>query len=466
VREPRRGSDKLAGVRHLTLRPLVRALAAITASVLGAVLGACASNSSSPSPSLYETLPVQPPIHDQGIIKHVIIIVQENRSFDNLFNGFPGADTVSSGRTPTGTVALSVLPLEFGTDAGHGHHDFVSAYDGGKLDGFDAEGAYKIVNGVYTSVPEPLNFAYSYVPQSETQPYWNLATQFTIADRMFTSNSGPSFPAHQYLIAGQSDDVAEVPSGGPWGCDAPPGTLAKQLLPNGTENNGIYPCFDYDTLGDEMDRAGISWRYYAPGMGTNGFIFSAYQAVRHIRFGADWNADVISPETSIFTDISNNTLPQVSWVIPSFVNSDHVLSSSNTGPQWVASIVNAVGASPYWNDTAILITWDDWGGWYDHVVPPRLDLMGLGFRVPLLVVSPYARHGYVSHVDHELGSVLHFTEATFGLTPLSAPDGRADELADCFDFTQALTPLKPVFTRMHPDDFLRQPRTLDPPDPN
>jgi len=244
------------------------------------------------------------------------------------------------------------------------------------------------------------------------------------------------------------------------------GTTVAQLQADGTDSKGVFPCFDYQTLGDEMDAAGITWRFYAPGMGTTGYIFNAYDAVRHIRFGADWNTNDISPETSILTDISGGTLSQVSWVIPSFVNSDHVLASSNTGPQWVASIVDAVGASQYWNDTAILITWDDWGGWYDHVSPPRLDSMGLGFRVPLLVVSPYARHGYVSHVDHEFGSLLHFTEATFSLSPLSAVDTRADELTDCFDFTQSVTPLQPVATKMRPIDFINQRRTLDPPDPD
>jgi phospholipase C len=441
-----------------------RMLGVLAACVLGV---ACTSQSSGvPSPA-FQTLPVQPPIHDQGIIKHVIIIVQENRSFDNLFNGFPGADTAQSGAVLGGSsVPLGSVPLEYGTDVGHFHTSFKKAYDSGRMDDFDSEGAFKIVSGQYAPVPMPTaNYPYSIVPQSETVPYWSLASQFTLADRMFASNSGPSFPAHQYLIAGQSNNADEVPNAGPWGCDAPSGTLVAQLLSDGAESKGVFPCFDYQTLGDEMDSAKISWRYYAPGMGTTGFNFSAYDAVRHIRYGADWNADVISPETNIFSDISGNTLPQVSWVIPSFVNSDHVLSASNTGPQWVASIVDAVGASPYWNDTAILIVWDDWGGWYDHVPPPQLDIMGLGFRVPLIVVSPYARHGYVSHVDHEFGSIVHFTEATFGLSPLSASDARADELTDCFDFTQSVTPLVPVSTRMRPEDFLHQPRTLDPPDP-
>jgi phospholipase C len=411
-------------------------------------------------------LPPSRPIHDQGIINHIVIIVQENRSFDNLFSGFPGTDSALAGNVKGGgSISLQAVPLEYGIDVGHFHTSFRTAYDGGANDDFNGEGTFAIVGGRYSPVSAPANYAYARVPQSEALPYWNLATQFTLADRMFASNSGPSFPAHQYLIAGQSDNADEVPSAGPWGCDAPPGTLVAQLQPNGTESSGVFPCFDYKTLGDLMDAAGVSWHYYAPGAGTTGYLFSAYDAVRHIRFGADWTTRVISPETTVLTDIANGNLAQVSWVIPSFPNSDHVLAAGNTGPQWVASIVNAVGASAYWKDTAILILWDEWGGWYDHVPPPQLDIMGLGFRVPLILVSPYARHGYVSHVIHEHGSVVHFVEATFSLPTLGFADSRADELADCFDFTQSVTPLNPIPVRMKAADFLHQPRSLLPPDP-
>ncbi|HZV78485.1 MAG TPA: alkaline phosphatase family protein [Candidatus Binatus sp.] len=404
------------------------------------------------------------PIQDAGIIKHVVIIVQENRSFDNLFNGFPGADTVQNGKTLGGSIPLS--PLGFtaggGLDVGHFHTSFNAAYNVGNMNDFNSEGTYTTAGGGYAATPGPPNYAYSYLPQSDTVPDWNLAKQFTLADRMFQSNSGPSYPAHQYLIAAQSANADEVPTGIIWGCDAPTGTTVAQLLSDGTEVPGVFPCFDYQTLGDELDAAGISWRYYTPGPI---YFFNAYGAIRHIRYDADWSSDISTPETNIFNDISGGTLQQVSWVIPQLANSDHVLANSNTGPQWVASVVDAIGASPYWKDTAILIVWDDWGGWYDHVPPPQLDVMGLGFRVPLIVVSPYAKHGYVSHVRHEFGSILHFTEATFGLSPLSVSDARADELTDCFDFTQTVTPLQPVKTFMHPADFLRQPRSSEPPDP-
>jgi phospholipase C len=393
----------------------------------------------------------------------VIIIVQENRSFDNVFNGFPGADTVTVGQTKTGAQPLGVVPfVSGGPDIGHFHTSFTAAYDGGALDNFNAEGTYGFSCGTYCATPGPPNYAYSYLPQSDTVPYWTLATQFTLADRMFASNSGPSFPAHQYLIAGQSDNVAEVPNGPFWGCDDTPGSLAAQLDSDGDETPGVFPCFDYETLGDEMDAAGVTWRYYTP---DPFYFFNAYDAIRKIRYGSAWTTNIIAPETTVLTDIAAAKLPQVSWVVPQLLNSDHALANSNTGPQWVASIVNAVGASPYWNDTAIIIVWDDWGGWYDHVPPPQLDVMGLGFRVPMIVVSPYARHGYISHVQHEFGSILRFTETAFGLPSLGTADARADSLQDCFDFTQSVTPLQPIATFMKPADFLRQPRSNKPPDP-
>jgi phospholipase C len=433
--------------------------------VLVAALAACGPKAT-PVPQ-FVTLPQQPPIHDQGIIKHVIVIVQENRSFDNLFSGFPGADTVANGNSMGKSIPLQTVPFEGkGVDVGHSHGNFTTSYDGGKMDNFNSEGTFGIVNGQYVPVLSTPNFPYSRIEQSETVPYWTLASQFTLADRMFASMGGPSFPSHQYLIAGQSNFVSEVPNGPFWGCDAAPGTVVAQLLPDGTETKGIYPCFDYQTLADELDQAGITWRYYAPAMNAPGYIFSAYDAIRHIRFGTDWTNNVVSPETTVLTDIADGQLPQVSWVIPSIVNSDHALGDSSTGPQWVSSVVDAVGASPYWNDTAILILWDEWGGWYDHVPPPQLDIMGNGMRVPLIVVSPYAKHGYISHVYHESASTTHFIEATFNLSTLAAADARADELTDCFDFTQTVTPLQPVKTIMQPMDFVNEHHVTGPNDPD
>ncbi len=400
-----------------------------------------------------------------GVIKHVVIIVQENRSFDNLFNGFPGADTVQSGFAHDGTsIPLRPQTLENGTDYGHFHTSFTAAYQSGAMNGFDLEGEYAIVNGKYSQTKSVSTGPYAYVPQSEVQPYWTLAQKFTLADRTFESNSGPSFPAHQYLIAGQSANADEVPLGG-WGCDATAGTTVPILAASGADATGPFPCFTYPTLADEMDARNVSWRYYAPSVGAQGYVWSAFDAIRQTRFGPDWAANVISPETNVLSDVSAGNLPSVTWVVPSQTNSDHPLGASNTGPQWVASVVNAIGASPAWNSTAIFVLWDDWGGFYDHVAPRSVDPMGLGFRVPLMVVSPYAKHGYVSHVTHEFGSILKFTEEAFGLPSLGTRDALSDDLSDCFDFTQTPSAYTPSAVRMRPSDFIRQRPSGAEPDP-
>jgi len=153
----------------------------------------------------------------------------------------------------------------------------------------------------------------------------------------------------------------------------------------------------------------------------------------------------------------------VSWVIPTGANSDHANTLSNSGPSWVASVVNAIGTSRYWNSTAVFVTWDDWGGWYDHVPPQIFNSYELGFRVPLIVISPYAKPGYVSHVPHEFGSLLRFTEEQFGLGSLGYTDARADDLADCFNFAQAPLPYKTVPVRYTKQELMAR-WSFSPPD--
>ncbi len=420
------------------------------------VLSGCGGGSVPPPGS-----PVSPPTSRPASIRHVVIIIQENRSFDTLFNGFPGANTAQTGRLSTGqSVALHSNSFTDPQDINHSHVNWYKQYAGGNLY-FDRGSPSN----------QPLDFPYAYVPRSETQLYWNLAQAYALGDDMFESNTGPSFVAHQYLTAassqiGPGQYVDENPSGGGlrgWGCDDPPKTTAALLGPMGTDVPGPFPCYDYKTLADEMDSAGVGWRYYAPTVGTSGGIWSAYDAIRHIRYGSDWTSNVVSPETKVLSDAPSGNLPSVTWVVPTFTNSDHAGSKSASGPQWVTSVVNAIGSSPEWNSTVIFITWDDWGGWYDHVAPPQIDAMGLGFRVPLIVVSPYAKRGYVSHVQHEFGSILKFTEQTFGLTPLAASDSRADNLSDCFDFSQSPTPFTPFSVGRSPASFNHAPE-LRPPD--
>ena len=375
-------------------------------------------------------------------IKHVIVLVQENRTVDNLFQGLPGADTVSSGLTHTGQrVQLKPVPFEEVWDPDHTHHAWVADYDGGKMDGFDIP---------QTTPAGPADFNYSYVPQNETGPYFALAEQYAFADRNFSAETGPSYPGHQYLIAGQSDYAIGDPNDPlfRWDCQAQPGTTTPTLDAQGRVIRGPYPCYNYQTLGDLLDKKHVSWRYYTEieekylGIGVQ-----PYGAISHIYNGKDWN-NVVAPQVQLFADLFTGNLASVTYVNSMLPTSDHAQQSTNYGPDWIGTIVNAVGLSPYWKDTAVLVTWDDWGGWYDHVRPPQLDRMGLSFRVPLIVISPWSKHGYVSHYQHEPGSILKFIEQTFGLGSLGTTDARADNLADCFDFAQQIEPFVPVKTRV------------------
>jgi phospholipase C len=398
-------------------------------------------------------------------IQHIIIIFQENRTPDNLFHGLPGADTANSGTNSLGqTVQLIPVDITAPYDLDHSHKGFTTEYNGGAMNGWDLVG----VNcPSHTCNPQT---AFGYVPQAEVQPYFTMAERFTFADRMFQTNQGPSFPAHQFIISGTSTDsvgstllASENPNyfaNNKLDCDGSTQSLVKMIDPSGSETTSLRPCFDHPTLFDSLDAKGITWRYYDA---FNGGLWSAPDAIAHIRNGADWN-NVSLPSSNILTDISSGQLRQVSWVIPTAAASDHALSTDGTGPAWVASIVNAIGQSQYWQNTAIFVTWDDWGGWFDHVQPQMFNSYELSFRVPLIVVSPYAKPGYVSHVQHEYGSILKYVEETYGLPSLGYTDARADDLSDCFNYSQ--TPI--VFQTIQADrraaDFIHAPMVNVPPD--
>jgi phospholipase C len=389
-----------------------------------------------------------------GLIKHVVIVIQENRTLDNLFQKFPGAITSPTGTTSTGqTVALVPLPIaDPEPDINHGHTAWSTAYRGGEMDGFD------LVNHRRPEAP------YTYVRMKDARPYYNIAATYELADMFFQANTGPSFTAHQYYIAGQSALADENPnSKDVWGCDSPASATVKTLdtsqggfpYPDGA---AYFPCYGkglptpngYRTLGDQLEAARLDWRYYAPAQGQPGYIWSAYDAVAHVRNNPGrWMAHVRSPETSFFSDVAQGQLAAVTWIVPTKVCSDHPGDVSTYGPAWVTQIVNAVGKSAFWNTTAVLIVWDDWGGFYDHVKPPYIapDQMGLGFRVPLLVVSPYpspALPAHVSHTIHTVGGVLKFTEEAFHLKALGDADDTPDDLPDMFDFAQPPQAFTPV----------------------
>jgi len=394
-----------------------------------------------------------------GKIQHVVVILEENRAFDDLFQAYPGADTLPYGYDSNGNkIPLSPIPLEAPYDLDHTSGAFLTDCNGtGSIPGTNCR-----MNGfnneyVSCSASCPPNPQYGYVPHRETKPYFAMAKQYVLGDRMFTSHIDASFISHQYIIAGQASSAVDLP-GGEWGCDGGSGDRVSTLTQSRGYGNSIQACFDNQTIGDEIDSASLTWRSYATALGGDGDIWNMYQAIRHIRYGNDWSKDVISPQTNIFTDIKKGFLANVTWVSPTCATSDHSGCQGNQGPSWVASVVNAVGRSQFWDSTAIFVYWDEWGGWSDHVPPPYVDYDGLGMRVPLLVISPYAKQNYVSHVQYEHGSILRFIEDQFGLGRLSASDARANSPeADCFDFSQQPRTFKRIRAALTADYFIHAP---------
>lgn len=454
---------------------MIRALRTIAAAAVAVSL-ACACSSRSDDASLPGTKLARAHRNvEYGQIQHAIIIVQENRSMDNLFQGFPNANVQSYGYDKNGNnIPLQPVPLDIKWDIVHSSGSFFKSCDGTgnfhksyscKMDGFDTEvwSCGKANKPVCPNANPP----YSYVPGYQTGPYFQLGEQYVLADNMFGSNfDSSSFVSHQYIIAGQAASSVNYPDDG-WGCEGPEGDGVPTVTSIRKIGPDIRPCYTYTTLGNELDAAGLSWRFYTYPIGKNGGVWSAYQAISSIYYGSDWNSDVVTPATQFYSDVSNGNLPTVSWITPTCQNSDHSGCDGDSGPDWVASLVNAVGESQYWNSTVIFVMWDDYGGWYDHVAPPVLDYDGLGFRVPLLIVSPWAKSGYVSHTQYEHGSILKFIEQQWGLPAMAASDTRANNPApECFNFTTtgSARPFTKIRAAHDKEFFLHQPPDLRPPD--
>jgi phospholipase C len=392
-----------------------------------------------------------------GKIEHVVWVVQENRTVDNLFHNYPGADTVSSGKDSVGdSITLQPISLKTEYEIDHSAYAMFQACAGaGKLPGTNCR-----MNGfnLEQEIDGPPNGQYAYVPQKEAQPYWDMAHEWVLGDRMFPSQLDESFAAHQYIIAAQAQHSVDVPSL-LWGCEGGHNDVVQTLLQQRTYGPNQTPCFDYQTLGDELDGAGLTWRFYTSGYTVpNSGFWSGYQAVKHIFNGPDWKTDVITPQKRFLTDVAAGKLASFTWITPLCRDSDHSMCGGGGGPSWVSSIVNAVGTSKFWDSTAIFVMWDDWGGLYDHVPPPHKDYDGLGFRVPFLVISPYAKSGYISHVQYETASVLRFAEDLFGLPQLSVSDARATSpAADCFDFSQKPRRFVPINAPQNAEYFRSEP---------
>ena len=476
---------------------------------------AMVSDSQQPPKSASASLLISVAATGSTPITHVVVIFQENRSTDNLFQDpvliGNGANIQNYGYDSKGNkITLTKAHLGVDYDPNHGHNSFsamcdVQADGVCKMDGADLIDV-SCPKGA-TDCPAP-DLTFQYVDPGDVRPYFDLAGQYAFADNMFQTNQGPSFPAHQFIFGGTSwpgggyspDLFAAENPGGTQnqgsaqpvaGCDAVSNAYVALIDSSGSEssNSYIYPCFEHKTLADLLDESGFSWTYYTPAVVdqnnqtySNPAIWNGPEAIEHICgpnepppnathcVGTEWNDHVVLNQKQILTDIANNQLADVSWVIPAGRDSDHAGNvNGNTGPSWVAAIVNSIGTSPYWANTAIFITWDDWGGWYDHVAPPACPGPWgcgyvYGFRVPLIVVSSFAKTGYISHQQHDFGSILKYIEQNFGLPSLGYADAYADDLSDCFIYSQGARAFKEIKAPLKADFFLHDTRPPEPPD--
>jgi phospholipase C len=470
---------------------VVRALCAGLVAALFVTSCASSSSNSAGGSALPERVSLASGSGGSNYIQHVVIVVQENRSFNNLFATFPGADGATTGcmkpaspllhwRTGSGgcppgdqSVALKKASLPEPCDFGHGWEAYNKDRDGKKMDGFNLEGGGLEPGCAGKAGSKP----YQYVDPAQVQPYWTIAQQYVLADHLFQTQGSGSFTAHQDLIAGgtiidpnKTQSLIDFPSAHPWGCDAISGSTTTLLVAEPKNvlkyeyHKGPFPCLAYTTLRDLLDAKSVSWKYYSPPEPNGeGAFWNAFDAIAAVRHGPEWHNNIVN-STKFAGDVAGGSLANVTWIVPDDLNSDHPGIKSDTGPSWVAGIVNAVGESSFWSSTAIVVVWDDWGGFYDNVPPPLHDKWGgLGLRVAMLVVSPYARQGsgtsnpgYVSHTQYEFGSILKFIEDIWGLGRLGTTDVRANSIIDCFDFTQTARPFQPIGSKYSRSYFEHQ----------
>jgi len=451
--------------------------------------------------------------------KHIVVVVQENRTPDNLFQGLcsppygacaapptffaPYDIQTSNWQTKTGTVQPAPVALASTYDLDHSHRGFdamCNVVAGNPptclMNGAAGIGCHPKAG---TTCPARPQFRYVNNSTGVLNPYLELASQYGWANYMFQTNQGPSFPAHQFIFGGtsapsKSDDALGIfasenmiPTSAQAGCAAKPTTSVAVLSPDptpppyGVEKSTMFPCFEHQTMADLIP----DWKYYAAGAGS---IWTAPNAIEHICVPSagkctGWGSHVVPNNPSqVLTDLANCSLADLTWVTPTAANSDHPSLNDGGGPSWVAAVVNAIGNSSctdgngnrsltYWQDTAIIITWDDWGGWYDHE-PPTI-LAGVqgdyqyGFRVPMIVVSAYTPQGYVDNERHDFGSILRFVQSNFGLREgeLGFADNRSTtDLHEFFRTFQSPRPFSTIAAPKSADFFIHDPRPPEPPD--
>jgi phospholipase C len=441
----------------------------------GALLSACGgANNSVPGVGAPQSPPHR---RTSNPIQHIVVMVQENRTFNDLFATFPGATSSTTGleRIGTGkkahdvTINLTETALADKQDLNHLYKSYLIADRDGNMDAFNRI-------RFQTSGKREGKMPYTYVNPADVAPYWTIARDYALADELFQTQGSGSFTAHQDLIRGGTEVdstqslIDDPTSSSAWGCISPPGTVTSLITTSlkYEAQDGPYPCTNqfpssgssYKTLADSFATAGVSWKYYTPPdrKYTVGALWNAFLVIDSV-YGnqSQWNAHIASPPSTILKDVANGSLPQMSWVIPDALNSDHPGYSSDTGPSWVSKVVNAIGQSSYWNSTAIIVVWDDWGGFYDPVPPPTPDAQGgPGFRVGMIVASPYVPPNEISHTVYGFGSIVKFIEDTWGLPSLGTTDASSVSIADMFKFNQKPRKFKIIPAKYSLSFFLHQ----------
>ena len=362
-------------------------------------------------------------------IQHLVVLMQENHSFDNYFGTYPGVDGIPPGTKmpvdPNDPAAGYVEPWHIGnstiSDLSHSVATFRDQFNNGKMDGFVSALNKRNQNG---------NLAMGYYDDREIPYYWNLADNYVLFDQFFSSAKDGSFANHMYWVAAVSPT-------------APKGAELADVLSS------------VPTIFDSLQEAGISWKFYVQNydptityrnLGTSGNRASQVIWVPLLNFDRFIDDPVLSSHivdlSQYFIDLQNGTLPAVSYIIPSGA-SEHPPSSLMSGQRFVKNILQELMRSNSWDSSAFLLTYDDWGGWYDHVVPIHVDEYGYGPRVPAILVSPYAKTGYIDHTVLDFTSILKFIEENWNIAPLAERDANASNFLSAFDFNQS--PRLPIF---------------------
>ena len=431
-REPEVGYERLAhhDSPSLSRRSFLRRSALALA---GATLYACTGGSRKQRVIAPTTTASVLATDTRWPVKRVIYVMMENRSFDNLFGRFPGARGATTGLKFGQEVPLEPCPQWLPGDLPHDRAAHLNAVNGGTFDGF-ALGQFG----------DP--WAYTAFEQRQVPNDWHLARDYVLCDNFFSSVAGPSYPNHFFFVAGQAGGALDNPENietrveengrrfKSWGCDAV-GDNVFVLVKDGNGNTTKHDtCFDFRSVPEQLEEAGVSWAYYSASPYQPGYFWNALNGVSGVFHTDLWRPERVRAVDDLIDDVRSERLPAVTWVTPRFELSDHPPESTCFAQEWITDLVNGVMESGAWEHTAMFITWDEWGGFYDHVRPPEVDDLGFGFRVPTLVVSPFARKGYVDDAEGEFSSPLKFIEDNWGLSYLTDRIERTHNFEHVFAF--------------------------------